>query len=84
MKASTYVLAAVLPINIALNYYLVWKPSTALGFKGAPIAVSITYWCMLLFLILYIKYVEGSKAWGGFSKRCFQDWDPYFKLGIFI
>ena len=58
MKASTYILACVVPINLFLNYYLVWHPQTTLGFKGAPIAVSITYWIMLFLIILYIKFIE--------------------------
>ncbi|KAJ2341800.1 ethionine resistance protein, partial [Coemansia sp. RSA 2618] len=38
MKASTYVLLAVLPIHLANNYLLVWSPTVGFGFLGAAVA----------------------------------------------
>ena len=77
------VLFLVLPINFVLNYFLVINKSTFLGFKGAPIVISITYWLMFIFLFLYIKFIDGNKAWDGFDmKKSFEGWTPYIKLGV--
>lgn len=42
MRASTYVLIAAAPVNLALNVYLVHH--TGLGLLGAPLAISVTFW----------------------------------------
>lgn len=42
MHASTLVLLVTSPLNVLLNYLLVYR--TSLGFLGAPVATSITYW----------------------------------------
>ena len=42
MHASTMVLAFTSPLNVLLNNLLVYR--TSLGFLGAPLATSITYW----------------------------------------
>ncbi|KAJ2770277.1 ethionine resistance protein, partial [Coemansia nantahalensis] len=38
MKASTYVLLAVLPLHLTNNYLLVWSPTFGIGFLGAALA----------------------------------------------
>ncbi|KAI9291801.1 MATE efflux family protein [Neoconidiobolus thromboides FSU 785] len=82
MRAQTDITIAVLPINLILVYFLVMNDSTSLGFKGAPIASSITYWLCLTFGILYSKYINGSQCWGGFTKQALTGWGPYIKLGV--
>lgn len=42
MHASTAVLLVTSPLNVGLNYWLVFQ--TDLGLLGAPLATSITYW----------------------------------------
>ncbi|KZT00435.1 uncharacterized protein LAESUDRAFT_555337 [Laetiporus sulphureus 93-53] len=42
MRASTYVLIAVSPINLLLNIYLAHY--TPLGLLGSPVAISMTFW----------------------------------------
>jgi len=54
MRASTYVLIIVAPINLALNVYLVHY--TALGLLGCPAAISVTFWLCFLLLIIYTIY----------------------------
>lgn len=49
MDASTLVLAIVSPLNVALNYLFVYQ--TSLGFLGAPLATSLSYWLSLLLLV---------------------------------
>ncbi|KAF9371313.1 hypothetical protein CPC16_003143 [Podila verticillata] len=42
MHASTYVLLIASPINVVLNYSLVWNKYIGIGYIGAPIATSIS------------------------------------------
>ncbi|KAJ9084441.1 ethionine resistance protein [Entomophthora muscae] len=82
MKAQTLIVVTTLPFNLLLNYFLVLNESTSLGFKGAPIATVITHWLTLLFALLYIKYIEGSSCWGGWSSQALTGWGVYIRLGI--
>lgn len=81
--AATYILLIVAPINIILNYVLVWHPTYGLGFIGAPIAVSIVYWLMTILMILYIAFVDGKKCWNGFDfHKASINWIPMLKLAL--
>ncbi|CAO0798304.1 unnamed protein product [Mucor circinelloides] len=82
MQASTYVLMIVSPINLCLNYSFVYLAPFKLGFIGAPLATSFSYWLMLTLLVLYIKFVNGKEAWGGWSRECLTGWWPFLKLSI--
>jgi MATE family multidrug resistance protein len=66
MKASTYVLCFTSPVNIALNVLLVHK--TSLGFLGAPLAISVTYWLSFLILAIFTTFSpthRKNKTWTG-------------------
>ncbi|GMF46533.1 unnamed protein product, partial [[Candida] boidinii] len=65
--ASTYVLVFCAPLNILLNFQLVWNETFGLGFVGAPTAVVITNWCMGILLLLYTVFVRGYECWCGFT-----------------
>lgn len=83
--ASTYVLAICAPINICLNYLLVWDKVIGLGFVGAPLSVVITNYLMFTLLYLYIFYVDGNKCWpkgSVFSLRFFRNWKKMIDLSI--
>ncbi|SAL94967.1 hypothetical protein [Absidia glauca] len=82
MQASTYALIVASPINLALNYTLVYVEPFKMGFIGAPLATSFSYWLMLILLLLYIKFVDGREAWGGWTKECLSDWGPFIRLGL--
>ncbi|KAK9716943.1 ethionine resistance protein [Basidiobolus ranarum] len=82
MHASTYVLLIASPINMMTNYLFVWREPFKLGFIGAPLATSCTYIMMLSMLILYIKFVAGGDAWGGWNKKALQGWWPFLKLAL--
>ncbi|KAI9475538.1 MAG: mate-domain-containing protein [Benjaminiella poitrasii] len=82
MQASTYVLMIVSPLNLILNYTLVYLPPFELGFMGAPLATSFSYWLMLTLLICYIRFVNGKEAWGGWTTECLTGWWPFLKLSI--
>ncbi|KAI9226580.1 MAG: mate-domain-containing protein [Piptocephalis tieghemiana] len=83
MRASTILLLIVSPINALSNYLLVWSPPPlSLGFIGAPLATSLTYWILLSLGCAYIRWVNGSKGWGGWSREAFRGWWPFLRLGI--
>ncbi|KAG0031904.1 hypothetical protein BGZ81_000334 [Podila clonocystis] len=82
MHASTYVLLIASPINVILNYSLVWNKYIGIGYIGAPIATSISYWNMLILLLLYIRFVDGYQGWGGWSKDALTGWPAFLKLAI--
>ncbi|RCI09508.1 hypothetical protein L249_4087 [Ophiocordyceps polyrhachis-furcata BCC 54312] len=79
-RATTLVLVAAAPLNILINWLLVWK--AGLGFIGAPIAVVITENLLPVLLILYVIFIDGSQCWGGFSKRALTNWWPMIKLAL--
>ncbi|EFY98428.1 MatE (Na+-driven multidrug efflux pump) domain protein [Metarhizium robertsii] len=79
-RATTYVLLVAAPINIFINWLLVWR--LGLGFVGAPIAVAITESLLPILLLLYIVFVDGRQCWGGFSKRIFSNWWIMIKLAL--
>ncbi|KAI8089358.1 mate-domain-containing protein [Halteromyces radiatus] len=60
-RAPTYVLFVGAPFNVLASYTLVWH--TSLGFIGAPIAAVLTYWLLVLLLVVYIIHVDGSQVW---------------------
>lgn len=78
MKASSYVLMITAPINVLMNYSFVYI--FKMGFFGAPLATSFSYMIMFSLLILYIIFIDGKKAWGGWSRDCLSDWGPFLKL----
>ncbi|EFY96622.2 Multi antimicrobial extrusion protein [Metarhizium robertsii ARSEF 23] len=79
-RQTTYVLLVLAPINIFLNWLLVWK--LELGFVGAPIAVALSRNLLALLLILYIKLVNGYQCWGGLSLKAFSNWRPMIFLAL--
>lgn len=70
--ATTYVLLIAAPVNIFINWLLVWH--FGWGFVGAPIAVAITQTLMPLLLFSYVMFVDGSQCWGGFTRRALTNW----------
>lgn len=76
--ASTYVLFFCLPVNLLLNYLLIHY----MGYIGAPIAISLTYWLMALLLILYVIFIDGMACWGGFTSRAFKHWNRMLALAV--
>lgn len=79
-NATTYVLIIAAPINIFVNWFLVWH--LKLGYIGAPIAVAFTESLLPILLFLYVFFVKGRECWGGFSKRAFSNWGIMVKLAL--
>ncbi|KAJ2695965.1 ethionine resistance protein, partial [Coemansia spiralis] len=82
MKASTYVLLAVLPLHLANNYLLVWSPTFGIGFLGAAAANVVTFWAMLAGIVTYSWRSEARLTWGGWSRRALAAMPQYYRLAI--
>ena len=37
---------------------------------------------MAILLLLYILFIDGKQAWGGFSKKAFHNWGPMINFAI--
>lgn len=79
-QATTYVLLIAAPLNIFLNWLLIWK--LEYGFAGAPAAIAITYSTLPFFLFLYVYFIAGRQCWGGFSRAAFANWWVMIKLAL--
>lgn len=79
-EASTYVLIICAPLNIFLNYFLVWDKTFGLGFIGAPIGVAITNWIMAIMIVCYICFINGHQCWCGFTKDGLKNWSRMLNL----
>lgn len=56
-----------------------------MGFKGAAIAVAITFHCQPLVFLAYIRFFspEALQCWPGLDfKRAFENWGPMIKLAL--
>ncbi|KAJ2100724.1 ethionine resistance protein [Coemansia sp. RSA 455] len=82
MKASTYVLLAVLPIHLANTYLLVWSPMFGVGFLGAALANVITFFAMLAGIIVYVWCTEARQTWGGWTRQSIFAMPQYYRLAI--
>ncbi|KAI1776908.1 multidrug and toxin extrusion protein [Hypoxylon cercidicola] len=78
--ATTYVLLIAAPLNILVNWLLVWHFEW--GYIGAPISVAMTQTLMPLLLLAYVFFVDGSQCWGGFTKRALTNWGPMVWLAL--
>lgn len=78
-----YCLFVAAPINIFLNYFLVWDSKFGMGFLGAPVATTISYWVMCILLLTYALTSECKKCWPGLNvKKCFENWGPMMSLSL--
>ncbi|EIW75122.1 MATE efflux family protein [Coniophora puteana RWD-64-598 SS2] len=70
MRASTWVLVIMTPINIVLHIYLIHF--TTLGLLGCPLALSITYWMAFFLLVIFTTLSPAHKrngTWEGLQLR---------------
>lgn len=78
--ACTYILIFTAPLNIFLNWFLVYY--LEFGFIGAPIATVISFWVLFLSMVLYIAFIDGDECWGGFNSSAFNQWWDLIQLAI--
>lgn len=79
-RETSYIILVVAPINIVLNWFLVWKME--LGFIGAPIGVVISRNLLAILMVLYIKFINGYQCWGGLDRRAFSNWGIMVRLAL--
>ena len=82
MIVPTISLIIASPINMFLNWLLVWGPDRfRLGFIGAPISTAISFNVMFLFSAIYCVFFAPRTAWGGFTTEMFRNLKPNIILG---
>lgn len=79
----TRIIVAVAPINVLLNYLLVWGPEPIrLGFIGAPIATSVSYNLVSIASVIYGVFFVEKTAWHPLSRRSFTSLGLLVQLGL--
>ncbi|OJA16522.1 hypothetical protein AZE42_00654 [Rhizopogon vesiculosus] len=79
----TRIAVCVAPVNILLNYLLVWGPEPIrLGFIGAPIATSVSYNLVSIASVVYGIFFVEKTAWHPLSRRCFTSLGLLVQLGL--
>ena len=77
------VICSLLPLvsHVAFAYVLVhW---TGLGYRGAPLAASVSLWISVLMLALYVNYAKKFEhTWKGFSWESFGYIITILKLAL--
>lgn len=79
----TRIIIFVSPINVFLNYFLVWGPEPIrLGYIGAPLATAISFNLVSLLSIIYGAFFVPKTAWHPISRRMFTGLGVLVQLGI--
>ncbi|KAI5478829.1 Multi antimicrobial extrusion protein family protein [Pseudohyphozyma bogoriensis] len=83
MFGPVFTLLICCPVNIFLNWLLVWGPeSVRMGFIGAPVATTVTLNLLFIVSLVYCYFYAPRDAWGGWTWAVFRDLGPNFKLGL--
>ncbi|KAF3021231.1 hypothetical protein E8E15_005070 [Penicillium rubens] len=80
MRAGTYVLLIILPLNVGLNFLFCY--TFEIGLLGAPLATGLCYWLSFALLVLYARFINGSECWGGWSCEAFQNLHTFARLAL--
>ncbi|XP_077230263.1 protein DETOXIFICATION 18-like [Tasmannia lanceolata] len=68
-------------VHVGITYLMVHH--TSLGFKGAAIAASISFWISFILMALYVKYSKKfMHTWEGFALESFHYVLPNMKLAM--
>ncbi|KAK2459611.1 hypothetical protein APHAL10511_008366 [Amanita phalloides] len=79
----TRIITFAAPVNVLLNYFLVWGPRTIrLGFIGAPLATAISFNLVSIASIIYGIFFVPRTAWYPLSKRIFTGLGVLMQLGL--
>ncbi|KAJ2707452.1 ethionine resistance protein [Coemansia sp. IMI 203386] len=83
MRASTIVILVAAPIHWINCYFLILSPTTGLGYAGAPLNLTITFWLMFLGIWAYAMCCPQARlAWGGWSWQCVRGLGSFYHLAI--
>ncbi|KAL0904511.1 hypothetical protein M5K25_026635 [Dendrobium thyrsiflorum] len=68
-------------LHALTSWVLVYK--TSIGYAGAALSISISYWFTVMLLALFIKFSPACKStWTGFSKDALHGTTSFIKLAI--
>jgi MATE family multidrug resistance protein len=67
---------------MVIEYLLVSSEPFRIGFLGAPLAVVISYWTLLLVMFIYAYFTVPRHTWAGVSRVIFQDLGIVFRYGV--
>ncbi|KAJ1833126.1 ethionine resistance protein [Coemansia sp. RSA 2706] len=83
MRASTIVILVCAPLHWLNSYLLILSPSFGLGYIGAPLNLTITFWLMFLGIWVYAMTCrQARECWGGWTRECLRGLGAFYKLGI--
>ncbi|KAJ2767877.1 ethionine resistance protein, partial [Coemansia nantahalensis] len=83
MRASTVVIMAVAPIHWVNCYLLILSPTFGLGYIGAPLNLTITFWLMFLGIWAYAALSrDARRCWGGWSRDAVSGLGAFYRLAI--
>ncbi|TFL01933.1 MATE efflux family protein [Pterulicium gracile] len=79
----TRIILVVAPLNIVLNYFLVWGPSWCrLGFIGAPLSTAISFNVIAVLSVIYGIFYTSPVAWYPVGRRSFTNLGVLVQLGL--
>ncbi|KAF8315345.1 multidrug Oligosaccharidyl-lipid polysaccharide flippase [Clavulina sp. PMI_390] len=82
MHVPTYIVIFVAPINILLNWLLVWgPPSIRLGYIGAPISTACSFNLISLLTLTYALVYSPREAWQAPSSKVWKSLGSLMQLG---
>ncbi|KAK9674121.1 hypothetical protein RND81_12G212200 [Saponaria officinalis] len=77
------VFCSLVPLLLQIGIVAIVFHCTTLGFRGAALAVSITFWISLALLLVYVRYSGTLKrSWNGFTKEIFRFVVTNLKLAL--
>jgi len=76
---TLYALLCGAVLNLFLHYTLIYDLEW--GFVGAPVALSLTYLSLPLFLLFFVLRSGCHKnTWYGWTPQAWTDWGPFLRL----
>jgi len=84
------IMLIVLVFHGLVTYSLIWP--LAVGFYGVPLSLCLSYVFQIALTALYIRFgaqccrrwtsADPAACWDGVSRRAFQGWGPFLRLGV--
>ena len=72
-----YITILMVPVNIVLNYIFIY--ALELGYIGSPLATSVTRWCNLLLILLYLMMWKSSLLVYSYHQLD-NNWDEFLTI----
>ncbi|KAG8713582.1 hypothetical protein FRC09_018555 [Ceratobasidium sp. 395] len=83
LHVPSFTTLIVAPINVGLNYALVWGPEPiGIGFIGAPVATSISVMLMSALYLVYAVFFASHKAWHQISIQALRSLPKLLGLAL--